>query len=166
MAGRMRIAWRESEEELRDLWEREGDHRRRRRLHVFWLLRRGYTGRAVCDIYSMDYKTVMQWRRWYNEGGLDLLLERTPGHAIGGADSWMTPQQIEQLRHKAAQGDFATASDARDWILKTFDIDYVVGSLYTIFRNHGISLKVPRPCHEKQQEGAIGAFQKGGSPTA
>jgi hypothetical protein len=58
------INWAESTEELYDRYRTERDLKRRKRLQVLWLVRRGTTATAAATQAGVGLRTVLRWLDW------------------------------------------------------------------------------------------------------
>lgn len=144
MRGRpLVIEWNETEDDLYTQYQRERNGHRRARLHALWLLRRGYhigdVGRAV----GVDYRTIQRWVSWYRQGGLDSVLQRTPGHAAPGRPSRLTKDQIAALFKQANTGEFRTIWDAVRWVEQQFHVTYTYTGMHALLNRRGLRDRYP-----------------------
>ena len=70
MGARLTVEWQESSEELKHRYQKEVHPQRRTRLQALWQLRQGKRIRDVVDLTGASYRSVQQWLRWYQQGGL------------------------------------------------------------------------------------------------
>lgn len=162
MAGRgLAIPWQEEEAELLQLYRQEKDRHRRRRLQAFWLLRQGHSLRQVQQVHGVSYRTLERWVASYREGGLGVVLERTPGHGAKGKPSRLNPKQKQAFWAKASQGEFHTAQDARLWLEAQWGVEYSLKGIYSLFQRLAITNKLPRPQAEKADPEAQEAWKRG-----
>lgn len=82
MSGVVRIAWRESAEELYARYVAERDLTRRKRLQALWLVRQGRDEGAVSREAGVGRRSLQRWLGWYRADGLDAVLARVPGHKV------------------------------------------------------------------------------------
>ena len=159
---RLDVEWQESVEELKEQYHQEKNHHRRTRLHGLWLLQSGKSLGEASELLDVKYRTLQRWVAWYRVGGLEEVLERTPGGQRGDDRCWLSEAQRTDLRRQADSGAFHTAQEAREWIESQWGIAYQTGSIYSLFESMGITWKLPRrqavQANVKQQE----AWKKGG----
>lgn len=134
----MVIEWNETADTLHERLERERNGHRRARLEALWLLRRGHHIGDVGEAVGVDYRTVQRWVSWYRKGGLESVLQRTPGYAAPGRPSRLTPEQIEALLARANTGSFRTVWDAVDWVEKQFSVKYTYTGMHALLNRRGM----------------------------
>jgi transposase len=131
---------------------------------VLWLARSGRSLVEVSKILAVPYRTVRRWLDWYRHEGLQAVLTRLPGQE-GGSESYLTPEQEEQLRDQADTGAFRTAREAQRWIQEQWDVHYTRKGIYSLFERLEIVWKVPRPQSNKADPQQQESWKKGGSRT-
>ncbi|WP_459879416.1 helix-turn-helix domain-containing protein [Desulfothermus naphthae] len=161
MSKRMNIEWREGEKELLELYKREQDVEIRSRLHAFWLLRKGYSVAEVKKVLGIHERTLRRRIAWYRSGGIEEVRRRKKG-GRQGRECWLSAEQKEQLKAKAAEGVFKTIQDAVEWVAKEFKVKYSYWGMRSLFVRLGIKKKVPRPKAEKACAEAQKEWKKGG----
>lgn len=133
MPGRsLNIEWRETADELYRRYEAERNGHRKVRLQAFWLLRRGYQIGEVGKEVQVDYRTIQRWISWYRTGGIEAVIQRTPGHGAPGRPSRLKPEQVESLIQKASKGEFRTVWDAVDWVQRQFGVTYTYTGMHAL----------------------------------
>jgi len=138
MRGRpLVVEWTESPEILQSLYERERNGHRRARLQALQMLRSGSSIGEAGRAAGVDYRTVQRWVSWYRQGGLQLVLTRTPGYAAPGRPSRLTEGQIAELVRRSLQGDFRTVSDAVNWSEEEFGVRYTYTGMYALLGRRG-----------------------------
>jgi transposase len=166
MAGRIQpIAWQETADELYERYFAESAVRRRQRLQVLWLVRRGRTATQAAHESGVGLRTVTRWLGWYRDAGLDGVLERVPGHGAPGNPSYLSGAQQQQLVATTQTAAFRTYDEARRWVAETFGVEYSYQGIYSLMRQLGIRPKVPRPQAAKADPVVQDGWKKGGSPT-
>lgn len=73
------IEWHESPEELKQLLHKASSVHKRRRLITLLMLQEGATLTEASETAGVSYRTVKRWVSWYRDGGLNEVLNRTPG---------------------------------------------------------------------------------------
>jgi transposase len=150
MRGRpFRIAWQveESPAQLKAAYQAEARRELRPRLHALWLLRTGWSLRAVADALGVHYRTVQRWVAWYRQGGRAAVV----GHrqAGRGQPAFLTADQQAQLAAQVATGRFPTAAEIRQWVADEFGVTYTEGGMYALLARLRCAPKVPRPLQSK-----------------
>lgn len=161
-ARRVEIVWQEERETLFGLYKQEPDPEIRIRLHALWLLRQGDTVAEVVKALGVHERSVRRWIAWYRAGGVAEVSRRRRSSRQGRAP-WLTPEQEEQLKAKAAEGAFRTIHDAVGWVRATFGVEYTYWGMRSLFERLKIKRKVPRPRAVKADPEAQEAWKKGGS---
>lgn len=138
MRGRPLIVdWTESVEELEALRNAERNGHKRARLNALLTLRQGKTISDAGVTAGVDYRTVQRWLQWYREGGLELVLTRTPGYAAPGRPSRLTEGQIADLVERSESGQFRTVSEAVRWAETEFGVTYTYTGMYALLGRRG-----------------------------
>lgn len=147
MRGRpLVIEWVDSFEDLdqKRLAERNGH--RKARLQALCMLRSGHTISQAGVAAGVDYRTVQRWVQWYREGGLDAVLQRTPGYAAPGRPSRLTENQISDLIARSQSGEFRTVTEAVTWVQVNYGVDYTYTGMYALLgRRSGDPTVRPEP---------------------
>ena len=87
MIGRpFRMEWHEEDTPaaLKEAYLSQEDVSIRTRLHVLWLLRRGWRITAAAEAVGVHYRSAQRWVEWYREGGLNEVVSRKMG-GVGSA---------------------------------------------------------------------------------
>lgn len=138
MRGRpLVVDWTETLEELEALRNVERNGHKRARLNALLTLRQGKTISDAGATAGVDYRTVQRWLQWYREGGLDLVLTRTPGYAAPGRPSRLTEGQIAELVERSESGQFRTVSEAVKWAEAEFGVSYTYTGMYALLGRRG-----------------------------
>jgi transposase/uncharacterized membrane protein len=158
---RLKLDWKESEEELKTLYLKEKDAQNRMRLQGLWLLRQGRQIRDVAAAIGCHPRTVQDWIAWYRQGGLaEVLRHRHGGHTSQRCR--LSQEKIAELKQKAAEGQFRRIQDAVDWVKERYKVTYTWSGMYSLFRREGLRKKVPRPANPKASSEEQEAWKKGG----
>jgi transposase len=159
---RLKLDWKESEEELKTLYLKEKDAQNRMRLQGLWLLRQGRYIRDVAATIGCHPRTVQDWVAWYRQGGLpEVLRHRHGGHTSQRCR--LSQAEIGELKQKAAAGQFRRVQDAVDWVKERYQVTYTWSGMYSLFRREGLRKKVPRPSNPKASPEEQEAWKKGAS---
>lgn len=91
-----------------------------KRIQCLKMKEKGMTNYNIAEILSMSDQTVCDWIQKYLKDGLNSLLEWN----YKGKFSILTKEQLNQLEKRNEEQPFEKASEAKDYIKKTFGIDY------------------------------------------
>ena len=136
------------------------DPRQRERLQVvLWAASGQHTLEDLAQLAGRARSTVQVWLDQFGAGGVDRLLEREapPGKSspIG------TPEVQAELRAGLQAGRWRTAGQVAAWLQEAHGIKRAAKSIYRWLGKVGGALRVPRPCHVKQDPAATAAFRAG-----
>lgn len=133
MRGRpLVIHWQETPEELEERFRRERNGHRRARLQALTMLRAGKPLDEVSRAVAVDYRTVQRWIAWYREGGLEAVVQRTPGYAAPGRPSRLSREQRDALLAQVDAGAFRTVWDAVRWVAREFGVTYTYTGMHAL----------------------------------
>lgn len=133
----------------------------RLRWQALWLLRQGYTRRAVVQALGIHPRTLCDWIAWYHIGGCAEVVRHRLGAGNGQACR-LTGEQLAELAAWAAEGTFYTYDAARQWIAATWQVHYTYDGMRSLFARIGIHPRVPRPLAAQADLAAQDAWKKGG----
>ena len=165
MARVAKVAWQESSEELKQLYQKELHPQRRTRLQVLWQLHQGKRIQDVADLTGASYRSVQQWIGWYRQAGLSEVLRRVVGHQAQGKKPYLNRLQQRALVAKVQQGQFRTVWDAMEWVQGRWRVSYTYKGMYSLMKGNGLGLKVPRPHSTRAKSQEQTAWKKGAFPT-
>lgn len=160
MARKVQIDWRETEDELFELYKQEKDVQNRTRLQALWLLRPGRTMKEVAGLVGVHYRTVQEWIAWYRKGGVDEVLQHWHG-GHGGQERRLSEEQEAALKAEAEAGEIRTIHDGVAWA-KERGVDYTYWGMRWVFYRLGLKKKVPRPKAPQASAEKQEAWKKGG----
>lgn len=144
--------------ELEQRFKGAKDVRDRQRLQALLLATTGQHGyRDIAKIVGCATSTFALWLNKYQAGGVEELLRRdTPP----GASSPLTAPALQQeLVAGLRAGRWRTAGQVAAWLREAHGIRRAAKSLYRWLGKAGGALRVPRPCHVKQDPQATAAFR-------
>ena len=135
MRGRpLQVRWTHTTDEFLAHIGRESDPHRRQRLQALLLLRDGQRIGEVSETLGVHYRTIQRWVDWYRTGGLDVVMERTPGHGAPGRKTFLSPEQTEELLCRYASGELRTVRDAIEWVMTHYGVRYSTNGMYALLR--------------------------------
>lgn len=162
MAGKVHVAWRDSAERLKQLYQEEDDKQNRTRLQALWLVRSGRSVTESAELVGVHRTTVHDWLNWYEQGGVaEVLSHRHGGH--GGPARRLTAEQEAELVAKAKQGELRTIWDGVAWAQQTHAVAYTYDGMRWVFERLDLKKKVPRSTSPKASAQQQAAWKKGGS---
>lgn len=134
------------------------DPRNKERLQVvLWATSGQHTLDELAGLAGRARSTIQIWLDDFMEGGTTKLLEReTPP---GSTSPVAEPKVQEQLQAGLQAGRWRTAGQVAAWLKETHGIQRAAKSLYYWLGKAGGALRVPRPCHVKQDPAATAAFR-------
>jgi transposase len=165
MSGAMKpVAWQQSADELHERYKAERDLEARKRLGALWLVRQGESVSSAAESMGVGRRTLTRWLLWYREeGGLEEVLSRVPGHGALGNECRLSEHQQGELVERAGHGEFRTYEEARRWVEQEWGVEYRYKGMYAVLARLGVRPKVPRPAAEKADPEAQEAWKKGDS---
>ncbi len=146
--------------QLRNLIRSATDPRDKERLLVvLWATGGQHTLEDLARLAGRARSTIQVWLDDFTAGGLARLLERAapPGKASPVAQAKVQAQLQSGLK----AGRWRTAGQVAAWLKAAHGIERAAKSLYYWLGKVGGALRVPRPCHVKQDPEATAAFRAG-----
>jgi transposase len=134
------------------------DPRDKERLQVvLWATGGRHTLEELARLAGRARSTIQVWLDDFTGGGLARLLERKapPGKTSPVADAKVQAQLQAGLK----AGRWRTAGQVAAWLKEAHGIERAAKSLYYWLGKAGGALRVPRPCHVKQNPVAMAAFR-------
>ena len=159
----MRVVNHHSEQQLRQVAERERRADRAKRLRTVLLAKQGFTAPEIATCTGFSRRSVQDWVARYNRQGL-AGLETKSGR---GRKPPLTPAQAERLQQRLDAGplpeDGVCTLRGKDvqWILKReFGQLRSLNAVYGLLHRLGYSSLMPRPQHPQGNPAAQEAFKK------
>jgi len=75
--------------------------------------------------------------------------------------SRLTADQLGQIRERAAQGEFRTFAEVREWVKEEFGVSYTYWGIRSVLDRLQIDPHVPRPVAANADLVAQGAWKRG-----
>ncbi len=154
-------------DELLTLYKTETNSRLARRIQAIYLARKSFTCPQIMDMTGAKRRTVQNWTRWYNDGGIEGLKDRSRS----GRPPKLSASQQRQLCKRLDAG--ATGSERtqilngpgiRRMLEQEFGVLYCLNGVYELLHRLGYSCLCPRPKHEQANPQAQEAFKKASLP--
>jgi transposase len=126
---------------------------------VLWATEGQHTLEDLARLAGRARSTIQVWLDDFTAGGLAQLLER---EAPPGKASPVAQAKVQaQLQAGLKAGRWRTAGQVAAWLKAAHGIERAAKSLYYWLGKVGGALRVPRPCHVKQDPQATAAFRAG-----
>lgn len=163
----MRVETHDSIEQLEHAARRERDGRVRDRIRAVILARRGRTAPEIAESLSVGRRTVQQWVRWYNVGGLSKLPDDPrPGHPRK-----CPPELFESVKRRILEGPreedgvcTLRGRDVRRILAEEFGVVQTLSATYELMHKLDLRPLRPRPRHVKNDPQAMEAWVKSAPP--
>lgn len=114
-----------SEEELEQLYRREGNVRIKERLHAMLLLYRGYRADETAEILRRGYATVRRWKDAWNGGGYEALKPDFKGGYEPRVSSSTWDMILEEIKDKGM-----TLKDVQVYVNTKYGADYAYNTVW------------------------------------
>lgn len=161
MSGVLKIEIEESLEKLKQLLSQQKTGKSKERLQVLYWLKSGQSQNVdeLAARTGHHRTTVSRWLSIYRKGGMTSLLniKKSSGRSRK-IDREIEKCLVEEL--KDPEG-FVSYGEVQQWLKVMWDVEMSYTGVHKMVRYRLKSkLKVPRPCHIKQKEGAVESFKK------
>lgn len=144
--------------QLKDQIRTATDARDKERLQVVsWATSGQHTLADLARLAGRARSTIQVWLDDFTAGGVAQLLER--GSPPGKPSPIAEAKVQAQLQAGLKAGHWRTAGQVAAWLKEKHGIQRATKSLYYWLGKVGGALRVPRPCHVKQDPAALAAFR-------
>ena len=134
------------------------DPRDKERLQVvLWATSGQHSLDELARLAGRARSTIQIWLDHFTAGGLVKVLERES--PPGPTSPVAAPKVQEQLQAGLKAGHWRTAGQVAAWLQEAHGIKRAAKSLYYWLGKVGGALRVPRPCHVKQNPAAVAVFR-------
>lgn len=136
--------------EVRGLFRETTDCRTKERAHSILLAAGGgHTYQEIADLLERSKSAIQDWISKFQADGIESFHTRQ-GRG-GGRPSPLSDVKIQDaIKAELKKGSWRTASQARDWLKKEFNIERSISDLYYWLGKLAGTIKVPRPVHIKK----------------
>ena len=124
---------------------------------VLWATRGQHTLAELARLAGRVRSTIQVWLDDFTAGGLTQLRARTP--PPGQPSPVAKPQVQAQWQAGLQAGHWRTAGQVAAWLKEKPGLERAAKSLYYWLGKVGGALRVPRPCHGKQDPAATAALR-------
>lgn len=151
----------ETESDLKKLLLKEKDTRLRERIQFIYLIKSKEVTKIAkaTKILSRDRRTLGNWIKKYESGGLENLLERNTSK---GRPSPLSIDKLDKLREKLGNEEgFKSYKHIQEWISTELNINLNYAVVFNICSYKlGAKPKVSRPKNPKQDKEKLNEFKK------
>ena len=161
MSGVPNIKIVESVEELKSEMKKQKTALNFAKVQALYLLKiqAAETVRYLAVIMGRAESTIHSWLQLYRQGGLVKLLEE---HPKTGRPKKLDIETVAKIQQELSEPEgFLSYKEVKLWLYSCQNIEISYPTIHRVVRYElNSKLKVPRPCHEKQQPGIISAFKQ------
>jgi transposase len=152
----------DSEQALKQAYQRSRCAVERRRVQVIRLIKRGKTRAEVKELSAYSDGSIREIVQRYNEQGLEGLKDQR--HENPGAPALLSDEEILRLaqviRKDYAKGVIWHGQKVIQWLRDELGKEVYPQRAYEYLASIGFSQQVPRPRHRKADEGEQQTFKK------
>jgi transposase len=154
----MRVQW---SDDFKQLYKERGQQKYGIRLLALWKIQEGLSETKVCSLIGKTHKSIRRWRKSYEEGGLEALLNIRDGRGrkarLVNKSSFEQDMNALETRQK---GGRIRCQDIVDYIAQKHNLTYSRSGMYHILHRFGFSWITSRSKHPKQNQEEQEAFKK------
>lgn len=154
----MKVNW---SHDFKKLYHQRGQQKHGVRLLALWKIQSGMTETKVCQLIGKTHKTIREWRRLYEQGGLDALLSISPGRGRKPKLEAFNAlsDDVEQLQ-KERVGGRIRCQDVVEHVYLKYGVRYSISGMYHVLHRLGFSWITSRSKHPKSSPEIMEAFKK------
>lgn len=154
----MNVNWSDDFEEL---YKKRGQQKYGIRILALWKIQSGMSETSVCEFLHKTHATIRQWRKTYEEEGLEALLGIRVGR--GRKSRLLTTEKlkkdIETLQEKR-EGGRIRCQDIVEMAAQKYGVHYSRSGMYHVLHRLNFSWITSRSKHPKQDPEAQEEFKK------
>ncbi len=158
MRPKLKITGPGTHQQVRDLFRKENDPKRKRKLQA---IRLGFTGEhsteQIAEIVGCSKSSVTLWVKAYREGGVERLLKT---HHKPGRQPSLNEKAVAELLEGLENGRWKRIKEIRKWLADEHHVGLSYRGVHYWLEKLGASLKVPRKSHAKKDEGQSIRFKE------
>jgi putative transposase len=161
MSGIIKIDIMESEEELLELLKQAQNQEVKERILALYWLKTGQVESvgAIAALVGKHRTTVSRWLSRYRQGGINGLLVK--GKSSGRQSAIAPELEAKILQELEDPEGFSSYSEVQRWLEVVENVKLSYSGVHKLIRYRlKAKLKIPRPVHVKQKEGAVEDFKK------
>jgi transposase len=143
------------------LYKQRGQQKYGIRLLAMWKLQAGMTETELCTLIGKTHRSILKWRRSYEEKGLEGLLSMASGRGRKSKLS-LNEQLVDDIKTLQAQreGGRIRCQDIVTFVYEQYGCPYTRSGMYPLLHKLGFSWITSRSKHPKHDPEAITAFKK------
>ena len=161
MSRVLKIEISETVDELRELLGSTKNQNTKERIQTLYWLKSGQvkSENAIANLTGKHRTTISRWLRSYRTGGIEALLTKRKST---GRTRKLNSQIEESLKQELQdEQGFSSYKEIQTWLQVVHDLEMSYTGVHQLVRYRlKAKLKVPRPVHIKQEEGAAENFKK------
>ena len=161
MSRVLKIEISETVDELKNLLNSTENQKVKERIQtLYWLKSEQVKSEnAIANLTAKHRTTVSRWLRSYRSGGINALL--VTGKSTGRSRK-LSSEIEESLKQELQDSEgFSSYKEIQTWLQVVHDVEMSYTGVHQLVRYRlKAKLKVPRPVHIKQEEGAVEDFKK------
>ena len=151
----------ETVEELKKLLNLAENRKVKERIQILYWLKseQAKSENAIANLTGKHRTTISRWLRSYRMGGMNALLVK--GQSTGRSKKLNS--EIEESLKQELQDEqgFSSYKEIQTWLRVVHDVEMSYTGVHQLVRYRlKAKLKVPRPVHIKQEQGAAEDFKK------
>jgi len=136
--------------------KKEKNPETRDRIRGIILLKKGHRLQEIANIMGVNRRTVYNWRRRYEEEGIEGLKTREKP----GRKRKLSDEDMERLKDLLKQKEYWTTREVRDLIKIEFGIEYTLRHITRILRKLGMKYQKPYVNDYRRPENAEEILKK------
>ena len=161
MGRLLKIEISETVDELKKLLNLAENQKVKERIQILYWLKseQAKSENAIANLTGKHRTTISRWLRSYRMGGMNALLVK--GQSTGR--SRKLNYEIEESLKQELQDEqgFSSYKEIQTWLQVVHDVEMSYTGVHQLVRYRlKAKLKVPRPVHIKQEQGAAEDFKK------
>ena len=157
----LKIEISETVEELKNLLNSTENQKVKERIQtLYWLKSEQVKSEnAIANLTGKHRTTISRWLRSYRRGGINALIVK--GKSAGRSRK-LSPEIEESLKQELRDLEgFSSYKEIQRWLQVVHEVEMSYTGVHQLVRYRWkAKLKVPRPVHVKQEEGAAENFKK------
>ena len=119
---------------------REGNRRHADRIRVILLIDDGKKLTEIAEFLFLDYGTLRNWRRRYQEGGIEKLLN----DQYMGRSCLLKDDQLSEVVEELSSRVYPTTQAVIEMVETRFGVRYTIGGMTSLLNRLGFSYKKPK----------------------
>lgn len=154
-------------DDFQKLYKENGKHPYVIRLLALSKMQEGYAIQRIMPMVNKTAKTLLEWRRTYESGGLEALLSIKPGRGRKTKIKVEASSVKEEIKELGAnkKGGRIVAADIQKMIQDKYGVEYSLPGVYHVLNRLNFSWISVRSIHPKANQEAQEDFKKNSAKT-